>query len=568
VQGRMSTETQPTASTSTMWSAVAIFIERRALVMLALGFSAGLPYYLIFDTLSAWLRSSGLSLEVIGFFSLVTLVTSFKFLWAPLVDRVQIPMLTQWLGHRRSWMLVCQGLVVLGLWMISGTDPSRSLAMIAVFAVLVGLSSATQDIAIDAWRIEAADVSRQGALAAAYSWGYRVAIIVAGAVPLLLAAAYGWNFAYAVMAAMMIIGVAGVLMAPREAQHVVHTIHADDLRPSPLLEILEWAGRLIVIAIGALLLGSGLAANAGIFANVLNSLGAARAGEALLAAWKSDARFLFHFLAVIMGFAVIVIAALPLPRVRTRPGVYLSASLVDPLRDFFSRHRSAAGVILALICVYRIPDFLLNIMNPFYLDLGFSLVEIAEVRKIFGVLMTMLGVFAGGLAVARYGYLRAMMIGAFAGPVSNLLFIWLPTQGHSLFALFTAIGLDNVAGGFAGTCLIAYMSSLTGTGFTATQYALFSSLYAIPGRLIASQSGRIVESVARAAEPGGFLSPLSSVVANLAPGSFATAVEKSGVSPAALGTGYFVFFTYSALTGVFAIVLAMVVLRREQRARP
>ena len=564
----MSTETQVRASTPSIRSALAIFIERRALVMLALGLSAGLPYYLIFDTLSAWLRSSGLSLEVIGFFSLVTLVTSFKFLWAPLVDRVQIPMLTRWLGHRRSWMLTCQGLVMLGLWMISGTDPSHSLAMIAVFAVLVGLASATQDIAIDAWRIEAADVSRQGALAAAYSWGYRVATILAGAVPLLLAAAYGWNFAYAVMAALMIIGVAGVLMAPREAQHIVHSLHADDLRPSLLLEALEWTGRLIVIATGALLLGSGLAANAGVFANVLNSLGATRASEALLFAWKSDARFLFHFFAVILGFAVIVVAALPIPGVRTRPGVYLSASLVEPLRDFFSRHRSAAGVILALICVYRIPDFVLNIMNPFYLDLGFSLVEIAEVRKIFGVLMTMLGVFAGGLAVARYGHLRAIVIGAFAGPVSNLLFIWLPTQGHSLFALFTAIGLDNLAGGFAGTCLIAYMSSLTGTGFTATQYALFSSLYAIPGRLIASQSGRIVESAARAAEPGGILSPLSGMVANLAPGSFATAVEKSGVSPAALGTGYLVFFTYTALTGVFAVVLAMVVLRREQRARP
>src|SRR4030095_2840791 len=305
----------------------------------------------IFDTLSAWLRSSGLSLEVIGFFSLVTLVTSFKFLWAPLVDRVQIPMLTKWLGHRRSWMLVCQGLVMLGLWLISGTDPSRSLGAIAVFAVLFGLSSATQDIAIDAWRIEAADVSRQGALAAVYSWGYRVAIMVAGALPLLLATAYSWNFSYAVMAALMTIGVAGVLMAPREAQHVVHPIHADDLRPSPLREAVEWAGRLIIIMIGALLLGSGLAANAGVFANVLNSLGATGLSAALLSAWKSDARFLFHFFAVIFGFAVIVLAALPLPGVRTRPGVFLSASLVDPLRDFFSRHRSAAGVILALICV-------------------------------------------------------------------------------------------------------------------------------------------------------------------------------------------------------------------------
>jgi MFS transporter, PAT family, beta-lactamase induction signal transducer AmpG len=159
------------------------------------------------------------------------------------------------------------------------------------------------------------------------------------------------------------------------------------------------------------------------------------------------------------------------------------------------------------------------------------------------------------------------VVGAFAGPVSNLLFIWLPTQGHNLFSLFAAIGLDNVAGAFAATCLIAYMSSLTGSGFTATQYALFSSLYAIPGRLIASQSGRIVEGAARTADSGGILSHVSGLVASLAPNSFGTAVERSGVSPAALGTGYVVFFTYSALLGIFAVVLAMIVLRREKRAK-
>jgi PAT family beta-lactamase induction signal transducer AmpG len=151
-------------------------------------------------------------------------------------------------------MLACQCLIMIGLWMVSGADPSRSLAMIAVFAVFVGLSSATQDIAIDAWRIEAADISRQGAMAAAYSWGYRIAIIAAGAVPLLLADAYGWNFSYALMAALMAIGVAGVLAAPREAQHVVQTIHAEDIQPSPIREALEWVTRLIIIAVGALLL--------------------------------------------------------------------------------------------------------------------------------------------------------------------------------------------------------------------------------------------------------------------------------------------------------------------------
>jgi PAT family beta-lactamase induction signal transducer AmpG len=202
-------------------------------------------------------------------------------------------------------------------------------------------------------------------------------------------------------------------------------------------------------------------------------------------------------------------------------------------------------------------------MNPFYLDLGYTLTEIAEVRKIFGVFMTMFGVFAGGLAVARYGLLRAMVIGAFAGPASNLLFIWLALQDHNLIVLFAAIGLDNVAGGFAGTCLIAYMSSLTSAGFTATQYALFSSLYAIPGRLLASQSGRIVEGAARAADSGGMLG-IKNLVATYAPENFAAALERSGVSPAALGTGYMVFFMYSALVGVFALVLSIAVLRRQE----
>ena len=198
--------------------------------MVALGFSAGLPYFLVFDTLSAWFRASGLSLEVIGFFSLVTLVSTFKFLWAPFIDRAQVPVLTAWLGHRRSWMLVCQASIMVGLWLVAGSDPTRSLGTIAVFAFLVGFSSATQDIAIDAWRIEAAEVSKQGAMAAAYQWGYRVAIIVAGAVPLLLAQSYGWNFSYAVMAALMAIGVAGVLAAPREQRHTIRPIQTEGIR--------------------------------------------------------------------------------------------------------------------------------------------------------------------------------------------------------------------------------------------------------------------------------------------------------------------------------------------------
>ena len=460
-------------------------------------------------------------------------------------------------------MLVCQALIMLGLWLGAGTDPTRNLATMAVFAVLVGVSSATQDIAIDAWRIEAADVSRQGAMAAAYQWGYRLATLTAGAAPLLLADAFGWNFSYAIMAALMVVGVVGVMAAPAEAQHVIRSIHADDIPRTPLGEGMEWAARLAILALGALLLGSGLTGQAGALVQVLTAVGASGAASAAQSAWSSGARVWIHLLAVLAGFGVVILAATPMPGARTRPGVYLSAALVDPLRDFFVRYGSTASLMLALICVYRIPDFVLNIMNPFYLDLGFTLVEIAEVRKIFGVVMTVLGVFAGGFAVARYGIVRALVIGAFAGPLSNLAFVWLATRGDSLPALFVAIGVENVASGFAGTCLIAYMSGLTSAAYTATQYALLSSLYAIPGRVLASQSGRIVEGAAASAQAGGMLAGLSGLFSGLSPGSFAGALERSGVSPVALGTGYVTFFAYSALVGIVPIVLALAILRRE-----
>jgi PAT family beta-lactamase induction signal transducer AmpG len=564
----VTTEVEPAPRERTFLGALGVYTERSALVMIALGFSGGLPYYLVFDTLSAWFRASGLSLEVIGFFSLVTLVSTFKFLWAPLIDRTEVPFLTPWLGHRRSWMLICQLAIMVGLWLVAGSDPTRSLGRIAVFAFLVGFSSATQDIAIDAWRIEAAGVTRQGVMAAAYQWGYRVAIIVAGAVPLLLAQSYGWNFSYAVMAALMGIGVAGVLAAPREQRHTIRPIQTAGIEPAPAREAVEWLARLTVLGVGALVLGSGLAANAGVLGRVLGAIGAPGARDAVLALWASSARVWVHLAAILIGVALVVVAAMPLPGARTRPGVYLSSALADPLRDFFSRYGSSGGLILALICLYRVPDFVLNIMNPFYLDLGYTLVEIAEVRKIFGVVMTMFGVFAGGLLVARYGLMRAMVIGALAGPLSNLLFIWLALHGHSLWVLFAAIGLDNVAGGIAGTCLIAYMSSLTSAGFTATQYALFSSLYAIPGRLIASQSGRIVEATARMADAGGALAAVKAFVASEAPQNFATAVQRSGVTPAALGTGYILFFTYSAVLGVFAVLLSVAVERRQRLNPP
>ena len=547
------------------WDSIKVYGERRVFAMLLLGFAAGLPNLLIFDTLSAWLRESGLSLEVIGFFALATLTYSLKMVWAPLVDRTNIPVLTTWLGHRRSWMLATQGLVILGLWLISGSNPATSLGAMAAFAVMVGFFGATQDIAIDAWRIEASDDTRQGVMAASYQLGYRGAVIVAGAVPLVLAQIYNWNLSYAIMACLMGIGILGVLLAPREQAHVVRTIPVGDIPANPAMEFVEWLVRVLILVIAALIIGTGLTNKPDALAWVLDAFGQSGAREPLAAFMSQEglAGVLVQLSLVVVGLGLLAVGCLPIPGVRTRPGAYLAGSFGAPLRDFFQRFGRLAGPILALICVYRLADFVLNIMNPFYQDLGFSLIEIAEVRKVFGVIALSAGVIVGGWCVARLGLIRTMVIGAFMSPVSNLVFAWLATQGHDLGALFVAIGVDNVASGFAGTALIAYMSSLTSIGFTATQYALFSSLYALPGKIIASQSGRIVEASARSADAGGPLAAFKPMFAGLSPESLVTGAAASGVTREGLGAGYVTFFLYSTIIGVFAVLLAFYVAKRQ-----
>lgn len=544
------------------WQAFRIFFERRSLVMLALGFSSGLPFLLVFDTLSAWLRTAGLSLEVIGFFSLATLVYAFKFVWAPLLDRTAVPGLTKWLGHRRSWMLVTQVLVMIFLFGMSTVDPAVNLPLMAAMAVCVGFAGASQDVVMDAWRIEAVDDSRQGVMAAAYQWGYRVAMLVAGALPLLLAESMGWNFSYGLMAGLMIVGVGAVLLAPREKAHVIRPVETGDAPRRAGLDEAEWIVRLAILVLGAILLGSGLSANAAILGQGLSLVLPPASVEAFQAAWTAKPNGVWLQLSgVVAGLGLIALSACPLPGHPTRPGAYLSQAFGSPLAQFFRRFGGAAPTILALICIYRLSDNLLNIMNPFYLDMGFSLTEIAEIRKVFGVVMTTLGVGLGGYLVARLGVPRALMIGAFAQPISNLTFAWLATRGHDPVALMFALGVDNVSGGVAGTAFIVYLSSLTSAGFTATQYAFFSSIYAIPGRLLASQSGRVVEESARGAETGVF-APLKTLFAGLPPDVLATGAAKTGVSPAALGAGYVVFFGYTALAGVAAVILTFIVTRR------
>ncbi len=547
-------------------AALAVFFERRMLVMLALGFAAGLPNLLIFDTLSAWLRQVDVPLRTIGFFSLATLAYSLKFLWAPLVDRTSIPLLASLLGHRRAWMLAAQAVIILGLWLVSGANPAANLWLVAAFVVLVAFASATQDVVIDAWRIEAAGEERQGAMAAMYQWGYRLAILTAGIAPLVLAERIDWSFAYAAMAALMAIGVAAVLAAPREAPRpVLPPLLPPDLPRRPAAEALEWIVRLSLLLVGAYVFGLGFSGEFAMFQVVAVAAGVAPEPlAALQGLWdREPAGTALQVGLAAAGLLLIVAAALPVPGAGTRPSTYFVRSYGDPLRDFFGRFAGTAGLILAMICCYRLSDFVLNIMNPFYLDLGFDLETIAGVRKGVGVLMLMLGVGVGGWSIARFGLLRSLIVGALAGPVSNLMFAWLAMQGPDPRAFALAITVDNLSAGYAGTVLIAYMSSLTSAGFTATQYALFSSLYSLPGKLIAAQSGTIVEASARMAAPGGAFAPLTRLFSDLPPAAFAAGAADLGVAPAALGAGYAVFFFYSCLVGLAALIFALMIARKS-----
>lgn len=390
-----------------------VYTEPASLRMLALGFSAGLPLLLVLGTLSFWLRKAGIDRSTIGYLSWVGLAYAFKWVWSPLVDRLPLPGLTRLLGRRRSWLLLAQGLVIAGLLGMAWVDPQLHLKHVVWCALAVAFGSATQDIALDAYRIESADAERQAALVATYQTGYRIAMIWAGAGVLWLVALglqegagdyqrQAWGFAYMVMAASMLVGVVTVLLAPEPAAKPI----------TPARNAAQW----------------------------------------------------------------------------------LQEALVAPFADFIGRYGRHAVLILALIAIYRISDVVMGIMaNPFYVDMGYTEAEVASVSKIFGVIMTLVGAFIGGVISMRIGVMRVLMLGAVLSAGSNLLFAWLATRGHDLVGLIAVVSADNLAGGIASAAFIAYMSSLTNVNYSATQYALFSSMMMALPKWIAGFSGVYVD---------------------------------------------------------------------------
>ncbi len=388
-----------------------VYREPAALRMLLLGFSAGLPLLLVLGTLSFWLREAGVSRATIGYLSWIGLAYGFKWAWAPLVDRLPLPLLTRALGRRRSWLLLSQALIAAALVGMALSDPTRNLTVLALCAVAVAFASATQDIALDAYRIESASVDKQGALAAMYQTGYRLAMIWAGAGALWIAARAtdgatgyqhaGWSTAYLAMAATMLLGMATVLLSPEP------------------------------------------------------SAGAGRATQ--------QAEFERAQQYIAQGMA---------PR---------SARLL-------------AWLLLALIAVYRISDIVMGIMaNPFYVDMGYTKDEVAAVSKVYGVAMTLAGAFIGGALALRFGVLRVLFLGALLSAASNLLFAALALHGRDLTWLIVVISADNLSAGIASAAFIAYLSSLTNLAYSATQYALFSSIMLLLPKFVAGFSGVFVD---------------------------------------------------------------------------
>jgi len=376
--------------------------DLRVALMLALGFSAGLPLLMVFGTLSVRLREAGIPVTTIGLFSWLALAYSLKFIWSPIVDAWDVPVLARIVGRRRAWMMVCQLLVVLGLIGAGVSDPVANLATTATFTLLVAFGSATQDVVIDGWRIDAAPLEKQGIMAAAYQLGYRLALLAAGAGALYIAEFVDWKTAYSAMAACMAVGFGAALASP-------------------------------------------------------------------------------------------IVDRAPVAGAQTETFNFARA-VKEPIADLYSRTGKALVLILALVALYRLPDFVAGVMaNPLYVDLGYTKAQIATVAKLYGVWIGIFGAFVGGYLVSRLGLFGTMLIGALGSAISHMLFAWLATQvGAPIDALVIAISCDNFAGSFCGTALIAYMSGLTAAGFSATQYALLSSLYALPGKLVGGVSGFMV----------------------------------------------------------------------------
>lgn len=465
------------------------FKHPRVITMLFFGISAGIPILLIFSSLSLWLREAGVERSVVTYFSWAALGYSFKFVWAPLVDKLPLPFLTAMLGRRRAWLLFSQLMIMLAIGMMALTNPaSVALSTMAIGAVLLGFSSATQDIVIDAYRIESVDSDLQALMASTYIAGYRIGMLIAGAGALFLASYWGstmesynylaWKWSYLAMAGVMLVGIITTLIIdePNRQQND----HSLDNKK-------DYLGFLLLFILAA----AGFIASFYFSSNFSQTIQAALTG---IVSNKYLAGFIIELIRLILALGV----AFMIAKFVIKSGVInqniVQQTYVVPVKDFFQRYGwSLAWLLLALIGLYRISDIVLGVIsNVFYQDLGFTKVEIATVVKSFGLLMTIVGGFLGGLLAVRFGVMRILFLGAVLSALTNLLFMMLASMGHDLPMLYLVISADNLSAGLASAAFIAFLSSLTNISFTAVQYAIFSSLMTLLPKVLGGYSGTMV----------------------------------------------------------------------------
>ena len=497
--------------------------SRKTAIMLVFGFSAGLPYTLLIGTLNAWLGEWQINLATIGVLSWIGLAYAFKFLWSPLVDRVRLPGLER-LGRRRSWLLVCQLMLTATFFALSISDPRLQLGWFALVAVIGAFASATQDVVIDAWRIDVADEQAPvEILSSIYQFGYRIAALIGGALALVLSERVSWPVVYAVMGGFMALTVIATLLAP-DTPRTAEEGEQSALRKAGAINP-KWR------AIGLAIVGAGWAwaiwTVAAFMVRVLSatpndpnplSVGdfTKTMGPLIVAATvilPAIVAALFNWLKQ-RGEHVLQCDA-PTPSASARAADHAFSALISPLSELVGRIGWGVIIVIGLILSYRITD---NIWGsfafPFYLqELQYTGDEVAFASKIFGVFMTMAGIAIGGILFATAGRMPTLMVGAIVAAASNLLYADLASGAVGIDAIARTFALDsfgpdlrmvrlliaisgeNIAGGLAGAAFVAYLSSITSREFSAVQYALLSSLTFLVGSLGRAAIGEAIDSI-------------------------------------------------------------------------
>jgi len=441
------------------------FAHPSVITMLFLGFSAGIPILLIFSSLSLWLSEAGLEKKSVTYFSWAALGYSFKFVWAPLVDKLPIPIFTRVLGRRRSWILASQLAIITAILWMGYTNPidQKSLVIIALAAVLLGFSSATQDVVIDAYRIESANLELQTLMSSTYIAGYEA-----------------WQYSYSIMAGVMLIGVITTLLIkePKARKDEIKYSTNDYLRFLFLFVIC------VLSFITFFYLSSDLVKEVKTTLNeVFNN--------------KQISAFIVETIRLCTAIIIAGMMAIFQVKLNVVKKEMTIETYVNPITDFFSRYgMKVALLILLLIGLYRVSDIVMGaVANIFYQEMGFSKDEIANVVKTFGLLMTLAGGFLGGLLSVQFGVLRILFLGALLSAITNLLFMLLAQTGYNLPMLYIVISADNLSAGLASAAFVAFLSSLTNINFTAMQYAIFSSLMVFLPKMLGGYSGSMSESM-------------------------------------------------------------------------